>query len=157
MKKIWKKEAEIWKTDLRRIFGGSPAVCKVRRIRQSPRMSLGRPVPCEQGAADRYPFGSSADSFSQDPTFTAPTFQNEPTGKRHLIKWNPKLIKKGANESQHRPKMCKGAAQRASMKLVTNKTFYSWKNMYLLTKRQMFVDFGCHLGPRWTLKRSPNR
>ena len=24
-------------------------------------MSLGRPVPCEQGAADCYPFGSSAD------------------------------------------------------------------------------------------------
>ena len=29
-------------------------------------MNLGRPVPCEQGAADCYPFGSSADPFFQD-------------------------------------------------------------------------------------------
>ena len=44
----------------RRGFGD----CKVRRIRQSARMSLGRPVPCEQVAADCYPLGSSA-----EPTF----------------------------------------------------------------------------------------
>ena len=33
-------------------------------------MSLGHPVPCEQGAADRYPFGSSADPFFQKPGFS---------------------------------------------------------------------------------------
>ena len=43
-----------------------------------------------------YPFGNSADAFSQAPTFTATHFQNEPNGKQNEIKWNPKLIKKGA-------------------------------------------------------------
>ena len=44
----------------RRAFG----VCQVKRIHQSLQPDLVRPVPCVQGAADCYPFGSSA-----DPTF----------------------------------------------------------------------------------------
>ena len=49
-------------------FGGTPAacrrafgVCKVKQSHAEFATSLGRPVPCEQGAADCYPFGSSAD------------------------------------------------------------------------------------------------
>ena len=66
------------KGDSAATVGGTPAacqrafgVCKVRRIRQSLQTDLGRPVPCEQGAADCYPFGSSA-----DPIFFRPGASN---------------------------------------------------------------------------------
>ena len=59
LKKIWKKQAEVWKKRFRgngrrkrcasrRAFW----VCKVKQSHAEFALSLGRPVPCEQGAAD---------------------------------------------------------------------------------------------------------
>ena len=46
-----------------------------------------------------YRFGKAADPFSQGPTFMATPFQNEPNGKRNLMKWSPSLIRKEAKRA----------------------------------------------------------
>ena len=68
MTQIWKNETEVRKWDFpwwgrrqrrgsRRAFG----VCKINKNSQSLQTRLGRPVPCEQGAADLKANVSAAD------------------------------------------------------------------------------------------------
>ena len=67
-----------------------------------------------------YPFGSSTDPFSQDPTSMATPFQNEPNGKRNKIKSNSKLIEKGAQSERRAVQNEEGSAPRGSKKHVAN-------------------------------------
>ena len=58
---------------------------------------------CAYSKVCYYPFGNSADTFSQYPTLTAKRAQ----WKAKLNKMNPKFIKREPNETQHKCKMRK--------------------------------------------------
>ena len=100
-----------------------------------------------------YPFGSSADPFSQDPSLTATPFQNE--RKRNEIKWIPKWIKKGA---KWEPKSIQNEQRRCSESFEETgreKTLYRYSCTFV-RKRRDLSDLWWHLDSHWILKGSPN-
>jgi len=112
-----------------------------------------------------YPFGSSADPFSQDPLLAARgalvlrpfylgTIPNWSEMKQNKVR---NRSKRESKASQNRSKIGKGGARRALEKLVPNKTLHRRKRPCIcLTKLRICADLGWHLGTRWILKGSPN-
>ena len=100
----------------------------------------------------------------RQPIVTRPNFDGNAFPKRAQLKASfnkteSEIDQKGnPKRGPNRSKMCKGGAQRALNKQVAIKTLATRKQTCnCLAKLRIVEDVGSQLGPRWILKRSPNR